>query len=77
MRLSHVPETAYAVETNFATFCIMMNPRHTEGCLRILERRGVGEGDNMGDVRDEVSGDGGEELKNKKYLLIRLNYGLK
>jgi len=45
MRFSQLPDTAYAVQTNLATFCIITKPRHTEGCLRVEGGILVGTGD--------------------------------
>lgn len=61
IRFSQVPDTAYPVQTNFDTFCIIIKPRQTDGCLRtdgggVITELVVGEGGESA----EVSGDGGE-----------------
>lgn len=60
IKFSQVPETAYAVQTNFATFCIITNPRQTDGCLR-AEGGGaiIDTGFGEDGERADVSGDGG------------------
>ena len=76
IRLSQVPLTAYAVVTNLDTFCIIINPRHTDGCLlRIVDPAdvlaivnvGIGEGGVATLV--DVSGEAGD-LNQYKFTIL-------